>query len=232
MNPISLAMDGLLAVLLVTAVAVGVRLNGKLKVLRDSQGQFVRAVGDLDSAAGRAEAGLQALRAASEEAHDALLARIETARGLLPRMDRASEESASAAARLEEGVRAADAAGRRAQAAAHSASQEAAQSLAQSEAQNAARSEAAARRAAERAAPAELLRPAAEPIPFPVARREPAERSLAAALLAAGRIVDAESASAPAARPALAAARAEEAPAAVGGDRLARFVARRRNARP
>ncbi len=213
MNPISLAMDGLLAVLLLTAVAVGVRLNGKLKLLREGQGQFVRAVGELDAAAARAETGLQALRSATEEAHDALLARIETARGLVPRLDRAGEEAAAAVARLEEGVRAADAAGRRAQVAARSVE------------------EAAARPSPVRDAPLAAARPAAaEPIPFPVLAREPTERGLAAALRAAERVVEAQAS--PAVQPEMVDDRPTTAPAATaGGDRLARFVARRRSAR-
>lgn len=101
MSPVSLGLDGLLTLLLLAALLMGARLNGKLKSLRESQAGFVKAVADLDLAAGRAEAGLSALRAATQEAHDALLTRIETARTLSARLDRASEDAASAAARLE-----------------------------------------------------------------------------------------------------------------------------------
>ena len=218
MNPISLAMDGLLAVLLTTAVAVGVRLNGKLKLLREGQGQFVRAVGDLDAAAGRAESGLVALRTATEEAHDALLSRIETARALLPKLDRAAEQGAAVAARLDQAVHAAADADRRVRSTA---------------------------RAAEAAPPrraANAARPAAEPIPFPGLRRDPAERGLAAALRTAERIVEAETDTDEAALPAAVFAPEAEPvrsrervtappPAGAAGDRLARFVARRRSAR-
>ncbi len=199
MNPISLAMDGLLAVLLLTAVAVGVRLNGKLKVLRESQAAFVKAVGDLDLAAARAESGLASLRAATQEAHDQLLARIETARTLSARLDRASEDAGSAAARLEEGVRGAEGAARRLHAAA----------------------EARPPAPVERRPPAEAAGGA--PIPFPSLRKAPAEPDVRAALLAAGRIVQAEEAAPP---PDL--HRAAAAAATGGVDRLARFVARRR----
>ena len=212
MNPVPLAMDGLLAVLLLVAVAVGLRLNGKLKLLREGQGQFVRAVGDLDAAAARAEAGLSALRGATEETHDALLTRIETARGLLPRLDRANEDAAASAARLEEGVRAADAAGRRAQSAADTAARRTAE---------AAERDKAVERPVRRS-------PSAEPIPFPALRRE-APRGLAEALAAAERIAAAEVAPEP---PAPAPVReAASSRAAAADSRLARFVARRQEAR-
>lgn len=224
MSLVSLAMDALLAVLLLTAVAVGLRLNGKLKLLRDGQGQFVRAVADLDAAAARAESGLSALRGATEEAHDALLTRIETARGLLPRLDRAGEDAASAVARLEEGVRAADAAARRTHAAAAAAAAESASPRLA---------------ARERSAPAEALRApvaaGAEPIPFPTPRRDPPVRGLADALAVAERITEAEAPAfsaplRPAAPPASAGA-ASGLPAAPADGRLARFVARRRESR-
>ena len=114
MNPVTLGMDALLAVLLLAAVAVGLRLNGKLKVLRESQAGFVKAVGELDLAAGRAEAGLAALRTATQEAHDQLLTRIEAARGLSTRLDEGSGRAADAVARLDAAVQGAEVAARRA----------------------------------------------------------------------------------------------------------------------
>ncbi|MGC1302286.1 MAG: DUF6468 domain-containing protein, partial [Caulobacteraceae bacterium] len=90
MSPVALGLDVLLAALLLSALVIGVRLNSRLKVLRDSQLHFVKAVADVDQAAARAEAGLQALRSASEETHDQLLTRIETARGLIAKLERAS----------------------------------------------------------------------------------------------------------------------------------------------
>ncbi len=118
MNPVTLGMDGLLAVLLLAAVAVGLRLNGKLKVLRESQAGFVKAVGELDLAAGRAEAGLAALRTATQDAHDQLLTRIEAARGLSAKLDEGSARAGEAASRLDAAVQGAEVAGRRARIAA------------------------------------------------------------------------------------------------------------------
>ncbi len=105
MDPVSLGMDGLLVLLLLAALAVGWRLNGKLKSLKESQAGFAKAVADLDLAAGRAEAGLEALRGATLEAHDALLTRIETARTLSARLDRACEDAEAAAAKAESRAR-------------------------------------------------------------------------------------------------------------------------------
>ena len=101
MNPVGVGLDLLLAVLLVAALGVGVRLSRRLKALREGQGEFVRSVGELDAAATRAEAGLQALRLATQEAHDQLLTRIEAARALSARLDRATGEAEQACVRAE-----------------------------------------------------------------------------------------------------------------------------------
>jgi hypothetical protein len=101
MSPIAIGMDLLLAALLLGALMMGYRLNDRLKALRASQLDFAKAVMELDSAAARAEAGLTALRAAAEEAHDSLLARIDTARALATRLEKA-ENSADGAARRAE----------------------------------------------------------------------------------------------------------------------------------
>jgi hypothetical protein len=93
MSPVSIGLDLLLVALLPTALYVGLRLNGRLNALRNGQAGFIKAVGELDAAAARAESGLLALRAASENTHDELLTRIETARGLIARLDAASEKA-------------------------------------------------------------------------------------------------------------------------------------------
>lgn len=98
MSPVALGLDALLILLLVTAVAVGLRLNRKLKDLKESQAGFIRAVRELDGAAMRAESGLAALREATTEAHDQLLNRIEAARGLCARLDRILPETEAASA--------------------------------------------------------------------------------------------------------------------------------------
>lgn len=78
---IGLVMDAALMLLLVFAVGFGVRLERRLKVLRDGQLAFAGAVSELNDAAGRAEAALASLRAAGQET-DLLHDRIVRAREL------------------------------------------------------------------------------------------------------------------------------------------------------
>jgi hypothetical protein len=56
----------------VAALAYGVRLERKLRELRESQAGFAKAVQELDQAAARAEAGLQALKVMTEVAREEL----------------------------------------------------------------------------------------------------------------------------------------------------------------
>jgi hypothetical protein len=102
MNPITIGMDVLLAGLLLAALFMGARLNGRLKALKESHQGFAAAVQTLDAAATKADAALKALHAASEDAHDSLLARIDTARALALKLEKASETADRAAVRAEE----------------------------------------------------------------------------------------------------------------------------------
>ena len=102
MNPITIGMDVLLAALLLAALWMGARLNGRLMALKESHQGFASAVQTLDAAATKADAALKALHAASDEAHDSLLARIDTARSLALKLEKASETAERAAARAEE----------------------------------------------------------------------------------------------------------------------------------
>lgn len=103
MSIVAIGMNLMLAGLLVVALLMGYRLNARLKALRESHEGFARAVADLDAAAARAEQGLADLRAATDEAHDALADRIEKARALTVKLDRqiqsAPQSSAQPAAR-------------------------------------------------------------------------------------------------------------------------------------
>lgn len=87
MSLVAFAMNGLLAVLLVVALAFGWRLERRLKALRDSHEGFAKAVKDLDQAAARAEQGLADLRAATDEAAETLAIRIERAQALAAQLD-------------------------------------------------------------------------------------------------------------------------------------------------
>jgi hypothetical protein len=94
MSLISLAMNLLLAGLLLAALMMGWRLNRRLKALRDSHDGFATAVADLNTAAARAEQGLADLRAATDEAVDMLADRIEKGRALAMKLERLSEHAA------------------------------------------------------------------------------------------------------------------------------------------
>jgi uncharacterized protein YlxW (UPF0749 family) len=88
MSLIAIAMNLLLAGLLVAAMAVGLRLNKRLKALRDSHEGFEVAVRELNTAAVRAEQGLADLRAATDEATDMLSDRIEKGRALAAKLEK------------------------------------------------------------------------------------------------------------------------------------------------
>lgn len=87
MSLVAVAMNALLAILLIVALGFGWRLERRLKALRDSHAGFAKAVADLDLAAARAEQGLADLRAATDEASDALADRIERATALAAKLD-------------------------------------------------------------------------------------------------------------------------------------------------
>ena len=87
MSMTAIALNGLLAVLLLAALVFGVRLERRLKNLRDSHEGFAKAVADLDRAAMRAEQGLADLRAATDEAADSLADRITQAKALAAQLD-------------------------------------------------------------------------------------------------------------------------------------------------
>ncbi len=91
MSLIGLAMNVLLACLLLAALSLGWRLNRRLKALRDSHDGFAVAVAELNHAAARAEQGLSDLRAATDEAVDILGDRIEKGRALAIRLERLNE---------------------------------------------------------------------------------------------------------------------------------------------
>lgn len=88
MSFIALALNLVLIGLIGAALVMGMRLNTRLKALRDSHAGFAQAVAELDAAARRAEQGLADLRAATDEASDLLGDRIDKARALVQRLDK------------------------------------------------------------------------------------------------------------------------------------------------
>lgn len=95
---IGLVMDAVLMLLLVCAVGFGVRLERRLKVLREGQLAFAGAVTELNEAAGRAESALASLRAAGQET-DLLHDRIVRARELKGELERLIARGAEAPTR-------------------------------------------------------------------------------------------------------------------------------------
>ncbi len=96
MSIVAIALNLLLAVLLLGALGMGWKLNRRLIVLRDSHEGFAKAVAELDAAAQRAEQGLADLRAATDEAAEHLADRIEKARELTQKLDRLTAPAAAA----------------------------------------------------------------------------------------------------------------------------------------
>lgn len=105
-------LDGVLMLLLVAALGYGIRLERKLTALRAGQVAFASAVTELNTAAGRAEAALSALRESGQET-DLLHDRIVKARelkleleGLVARVERLDRpQRAEAQVRIDEPVR-------------------------------------------------------------------------------------------------------------------------------
>lgn len=93
MGDVGLVMDAILMLLLVAALAFGVRLEKKLSALRAGQAAFAGAVTDLNQAAARAEAALASLRVASQET-DMLHDRIVKARQLKAELEGFTERRA------------------------------------------------------------------------------------------------------------------------------------------
>jgi hypothetical protein len=88
MDLVTVSLDLLLATLLIAALAYGVRLERRLKALRDGHQVFAQAVRELDQSVLRAESGLDQLRKAGEEARDGLHDRILKAREATAELER------------------------------------------------------------------------------------------------------------------------------------------------
>ncbi len=78
---IGTVLDAVLMLLLVSAIAYGVRLDRRLKAVKEGQAAFAGAIAELNTAAGRAESALKTLRDAGQET-DLLHDRIVKARAL------------------------------------------------------------------------------------------------------------------------------------------------------
>ena len=93
-------LDSLLMVLLLAAIAYGVKLERKLKALREGQLAFAGAVKELNNAAGRAEQALATLRASGAETdllHDRIIKARQVKQELEAVIARAPKQAQSAA---------------------------------------------------------------------------------------------------------------------------------------
>ena len=101
MNLISVGLELLLAGLLGAALYVGVKLERRLKVLRESHADFAKAVSELNEAVARADHGLAELKGATREAQTALAERTHDARNVSVKLEEQSKIAIDAADRLE-----------------------------------------------------------------------------------------------------------------------------------
>jgi hypothetical protein len=97
---IAIGLNLILGVLLVCALVLGLRLERKLRGLKDSNADFVKAVGELDQAAGRTEHSLDVLRAGTETAKNEVASRIDQARVACQRLEKLVADADKAADRL------------------------------------------------------------------------------------------------------------------------------------
>jgi chromosome segregation ATPase len=96
-----------LGVLLVGAMILGLRLDRRLRALRESHLSFAKAVSELDQAALRTQAGLQELKATAEGVRADLAERIDHARALSDRLVKLGAEAdakAQALTKVQAGV--------------------------------------------------------------------------------------------------------------------------------
>ena len=101
MNAVAFCLDLILATLLMAALYVGLRLDKKLKALRDSHAGFAGAVAELDAAVIKAQDGLATLRATTDQVETAIGDRIQDARGMTARLDQQTSAARTAAEKLE-----------------------------------------------------------------------------------------------------------------------------------
>ena len=86
MSPITLALEGFLAVLLLACLVFVWRLDRKLSALRAGQDGVLRAAAELAQATAKAEAAVRSLRATAQETGRDLQARIDDARAITERL--------------------------------------------------------------------------------------------------------------------------------------------------
>jgi hypothetical protein len=101
MSAIAFCLDLILASLLMAALYVGLRLDKRLKALRESHAGFAGAVAELDAAVVKAQDGLATLKATAAQVETAIADRIQDARGMTAKLDQQSAAAKTAAEKLE-----------------------------------------------------------------------------------------------------------------------------------
>jgi hypothetical protein len=105
MSLFGIIMDAILMLLLIAALAFGVRLDRRLKALKAGQEDFARAVADLDQAAIKAHESLSVLHDGADESQELLHGRIMVARDLIQKLDQKLERAERLQIQLERTAR-------------------------------------------------------------------------------------------------------------------------------
>jgi hypothetical protein len=108
MTVFAFALNCFLAMLLLAAMMVGLRLEKRLKAMRDNHEGFARAAADLNLAIARAEGGLAEMRAALRDAEETLTERVDEARAAARKLEAAVQRAQSLPASRMEAAVAAD----------------------------------------------------------------------------------------------------------------------------
>jgi hypothetical protein len=93
MTAIAFTLNCLLVFLLLAAMMVGLRLEKRLRGLRDSHKGFAQAALDLNAAIARAENGLGDMRKALHEAEETLTERVDEARAAARKLEAAMQKA-------------------------------------------------------------------------------------------------------------------------------------------
>ena len=86
MSPMTMALEGMLALLMCACLFYCWRLERKLTAFREGQDGIRRAAGELLQATAQAESAVRTLKATAQDAGRDLQARIDDARGLSDRL--------------------------------------------------------------------------------------------------------------------------------------------------
>ena len=98
---IGIVLDVLLGSLLLAAIVVGLRLEKRLRALREGQADFAKAVSELNNAAAKTEASLAEVRSATLQAQTTLADHTQDARAAAAKLELQASAALAAAQRLD-----------------------------------------------------------------------------------------------------------------------------------